>query len=339
VNPYEVLGVSKDSSEEDIKKAYRKLAFQYHPDRAIGDSESEKKFKEVQEAYDILSDPVKRSNYDNPHMGFSDPFDLFSNVFGFSAAPPKRNLDIFMALELSFWEAVRGCHKTISIRRFLECSKCRGTGAASMNNCNMCHGQGSISQRAGPMTIRTLCQKCSGQGQIIRDKCKACNGIGQDKVDATLDVNIPPHVHSGLRIRVEEHGNVEGGRKGDVIFVISVLPHEIFSRVNDDLVYTLPITYTQAVFGTIIKVPTLEDEVSLAIPPLTKSGSLLKVDKFGFKNVQTGVRGNLVVRIDIDVIDKMNYEVEWGQTMEKLASIEKQNMSPAMKAFKDKIKE
>lgn len=339
MNPYDTLEVSKDASIEDIKKAHRRLAILHHPDKNPGDADAERRFKEIQEAYDVLSDPVSRSNYDNPHSGgFTDPFDLFANVFGFSAPQQQKNLDILMELKLDFWEAVKGCKKVISIHRFSECQNCHGTGASSMDSCRMCHGQGSISQRSGPMVIRTTCPRCSGQGNIVKEKCVKCRGNGQDKIDGKVDVNIPPHVHNGLRMRVEGQGNIEGDRKGNVIFVVNIRPHEVFNRMNDDLVYVLPITYTQAVFGDTVKAPILDGETDLTIPPLTKGGTILKLNRHGFKNVQTGKRGNLLVKVEIDVIDRDDYDIEWGQLMERLAVVEGQNMTPTIKIFKDKTK-
>lgn len=338
-NYYDILEVTKEANQEEIKKAYRKLAMQYHPDRNIGDSEAEVKFKEVQEAYDILSDPQKKAMIDNPGMGgFGHSFfsDFFDNIFRAQQTHSPIQLNIQTELVITFWEAVKGCQKTVTVNRAKMCNTCQGSGAAERETCSYCQGTGKHIQRAGNMTVQTTCPTCGGAGQTKKKDCQPCNGQGIISESVNVQFNIPAGVSDNTGLRLEKQGNHFNGRIGDIIAHVRVQQHEIFERIGNNLVYVYPITYSQAVLGAEITVPTLNDDVVITIPKVTKTGTQFRVKDKGFTDLY-GKTGDLVVQVVIETIDYRD-ELGYKHLVEELNKWERANPSTNLKRFLEKTK-
>ena len=332
---YEVLGVDKSASDDDIKKAYRKLAMKYHPDRNPNDSEAEQKFKEVGEAYSVLSDPEKKSKYDQfghsafdgsggyGQGGFSgfdfggfDMGDIFSSFFGGGSSSrqsranaPIPGDDIGMRVMISFEEAVFGCKKEIKYARIQKCDDCSGTGAqkgTSPESCSKCGGSGQVrvQQRTafGIMQSTRACPDCNGTGKFIKTPCENCRGKGYVKVNKKLDVTIPAGIDDGQRIALRGQGNDgrNGGAAGDLIIEINVRPHAIFERDGLDVYAEVPITFAEAGLGATIKIPTLEGEMDLNIPEGTQTGTTFTVKNKGINAVNSKVRGHLYIKVTVE---------------------------------------
>ena len=341
---YEVLGVDKSASDDDIKKAYRKLAMKYHPDRNPDDKEAEQKFKEVGEAYSVLSDPEKKSKYDQfGHSAFDgsggygqggfggfdfggfDMGDIFSSFFGGGSAgrqsranAPIPGDDIGMRVMLSFEEAVFGCKKEIKYARVQKCDDCSGSGAqkgTSPESCSRCGGSGQIrvQQRTafGVMQSTRACPDCSGTGKFIKTPCENCRGKGYVKVNKKLDVTIPAGIDDGQRIALRAQGNDgrNGGAAGDLIIEINVRPHAIFERDGIDVYAEVPITFAEAGLGATIKIPTLEGDMDLNIPEGTQTGTTFTVKNKGICSVNNPkVRGNLFIKVAIETPKNLTEE-------------------------------
>ncbi|MBO8136724.1 MAG: molecular chaperone DnaJ [Desulfotomaculum sp.] len=326
---YEVLGVSKDASQEEIKKAYRKLARKYHPDANPGDKEAEAKFKEIAEAYAVLSDPDKRAKYDQfghagadgqgfegfdfggfeDFGGLNDIFDIFFGGGGHRRrGGPQRGADLKLNLELSFKEAAFGVEKDIQVPRTENCETCNGTGAApgsSPKTCGVCHGTGQVKQAAetpfGRIVQTRTCANCRGTGKVIEKLCPTCGGSGQVRRTRSIHVKIPAGVDNGSRIRLSgegEHG-LRGGPPGDLYIFISVRPHKIFKREGNDVYCEVSINFAQAALGDEITVPTLEGEAELKIPAGTQSGTIFRIRGKGVPYVNGGGRGDQHVRVKV----------------------------------------
>ena len=336
---YEVLGVDKSASEDEIKKAYRKMAKKYHPDLHPGDSEAEKNFKEVNEAYEILSDPTKKSRYDqfghagvDPNFGaggggasgfggfgdFGDLGDLFGSFFGggFGGGrtqnpnAPRRGADTSTTVNLSFEEAAKGCKKTIKVTRIENCTDCNGSGAApgtSPKTCPNCHGTGhiNVTQRTpfGAMQSTRVCDTCRGTGKIIDNPCKTCAGKGKVRRTKEQTIDIPAGVDDGQYVNIRGGGDMgsNGGPAGDLHVNISVRPHPIFERSGFDVFCEIPITYSQAVLGSKIVVPTLDGKVEFTIPAGTQNGDRFKLKGKGIQRLNYGGRGDQYVEVNIEV--------------------------------------
>ncbi len=330
---YEVLGLSKGASDDEIKKAYRKLAKKYHPDMNPGDKEAEEKFKEANEAYAVLSDPDKKAKYDqyghaafDPAMGGSgfggfDGFDfgdIFSSFFGGgmgggsqrSRNAPMRGEDLQYRVTLTFEEAAFGCKKDISYGRVEKCSECSGSGAAkgtSPETCPTCGGSGQVrtSQRTpfGVFQSTHACDNCRGTGKIVKSPCKNCNGKGYVKLQKKLTVTIPAGIDSGEYLRVTGQGNDgrNGGPAGDLIVAVTVRPHQIFERNGTTIYCDIPITFVEAALGAEIDVPTLEEPVKYTIPEGTQTGASFTVRGSGIASTRTGRRGDLVFTVSVEV--------------------------------------
>ena len=340
-NYYDILGVDKKATPEEIKAAYRKLAMKYHPDRNQGNEEAAEKFKEVNEAHETLSDQQKRAAYDyeleHPGMGgfgggfggfgggaggFEDISDIFSSFFGggFSggARSPQSQVgeDIQREMTLSFMDAAKGCRKTFAYMRNEPCSSCRGTGAkngTAYSTCSRCQGQGVIQQVQNTMfgrTIRqTVCPDCGGSGRKITDKCPDCKGKGAQRKETTVTIDIPAGVDNGSYMKKKGMGQAapNGGAPGDLIILFRVEPHKIFVREQFNLKVDLYVPYKTAALGGTVKVPTIDDTFDLNIPEGTQSGTVFTVRGKGIRSVRGGT-GNLIVRVIVEVPVKLSKE-------------------------------
>lgn len=324
---YEILGVSRTATEEEIKKSYRRLALKYHPDRNPGDKEAEERFKEAAEAYEVLSDPEKRAIYDRygheglastgfqGFRGFDDIFasfsDIFSDIFGFSNGTRGRTaarpgVDLRYDLSLSFMEAALGTTKEIEIEKYERCSVCKGHGTAPGTSpavCPRCRGRGQISQTSGFFSISTTCPHCHGYGQIITTPCPSCRGLGKQKVIKTLQVKIPAGVDTGSRLRLRGEGEEgeNGGPNGDLYVFIHVEEHEFFKRHDYDIYCRIPISFVQAALGATIEVPTLTGTERLKIPRGTQSGKVFRLKGKGIPHVKGFGRGDQIIETVITV--------------------------------------
>lgn len=346
---YEVLGVSKDASDADIKKAFRKLARKYHPDVNPGDKDAEAKFKEVNDAYATLSDPQKRAQYDQfghdaPNFGaggfggasgfggadFGDFGDIFNMFFG-GASPqgnsgPQRGSDLRYDLTISFEEAAFGAKKTISVDKWVACPTCKGTGAkpgTKPETCPRCHGTGRVTSMQqtpfGRMQTQTTCPDCGGTGKIIKEKCPDCGGTGRKRETKRLEVNIPAGVDSGTRLRMSGEGEAgeAGGPAGDLYIYIRVRPHPVFSRQDNDVFMDQPINMAQAALGDEIEVPTLEGRIKFTIPAGVQDGARFRLKGKGIRGMRYG-KGDQYVTVHIDTPKSLTDEQR--QLFERLAA-------------------
>jgi molecular chaperone DnaJ len=352
---YEVLGVSRDASESDLKSAYRKLALKYHPDRNPGDKSAEENFKEASEAYEVLRDRQKRQIYDQyGHQGlegsgfsgfggFEDIFssfgDIFEDFFGFggnrrSRSRAQRGADLRYDLELEFLEAAFGKETTIDIEKYEICLTCEGHGAepgTSPEICPQCGGAGQVGRSQGFFTIRTTCPQCRGAGQYISKPCKACQGSGKTRVRKTVSVKIPAGVDHGSRLRLSGEGEAggSGGPPGDLYVFIHVRPHDFFQREGTDVYCQVPISFIQAALGDTIKVPTLKGEQPLDIPKGTQPGERLRLRGEGIPALRNGQRGDLIIQMAIRTPTHLNKKQE--SLLKEFARLEKSKLTTKLK--------
>ena len=330
---YEVLGVSRGASEQELKSAYRKLAMQHHPDRNPDNPEAEDQFKLASEAYQVLSDPEKRAVYDRyGHAGLSgasgfDPSgfsgqdigDIFGDIFGEmfnmgasrGATRAQKGRDLRADISLTFEESVFGKQTEIKIRRMEACSTCRGTGAAAGRGptaCAQCGGRGQVRYQQGFFSVARACGACGGTGSVIVEPCKDCRGDGRQPKEHTINVTVPAGIEDGMRIRYQGEGDAgrSGGPTGDLYVVVSVHQHPFFEREGNDLHYVIPISFPQAALGAELPIPTLEGEVKLKIPEGTQSGRQFRLRNKGVPVLNDHGRGDLIVHVAVQIPTKLN---------------------------------
>ena len=366
---YETLGVAKNASEDEIKKSYRKLAMKYHPDRNPDSKESEEKFKEVKEAYEMLTNPEKREAYDryghagvDPNMGggggfggaggFGDAFgDIFGDIFGgggrgrSSGPQVYRGADLRYNLEITLEQAAHGFDTTIRVPSWDKCDTCHGSGAkpgTSPVTCSTCGGHGQVRMQQGFFSIQQTCPKCHGTGKIITDPCSPCGGAGRIKRNKTLEVKIPVGIDNGMRIRSSGNGEpgTNGGPSGDSYVEIHIKPHAVFQREGDDLHCEMPISFTKAALGGDIEVPTLSGKVSFTIPEGTQSGKTFRLKGKGIKGVRSGYAGDLFCHVAVETPVKLTEkQKDMLRDFEKLTTEGGAKHSPQSKTWKDKVKD
>lgn len=369
---YEVLGVERNASADEIKRAYRRLAMKYHPDRNPGDVEAEAQFKEASEAYEVLSNAERRSVYDKyGHQGLrgtpghdfrsmnvEDIFSMFNDIFGGGIGGGRarqrggvpRGYDLETEVELTLDEVLTGAKRDVEFKRLDICSTCSGSGAAPGSRpttCTTCGGQGQVAQAGlgGMFRMVTTCPHCRGRGSVVVDKCADCRGTGRVSVKRTLTVKIPAGIHDGQAVRVNSEGeppppeiSPDGrGIRGDLHVVVRIQDHKQFERDGDDLLIALPLAFTQAALGSTIEVPTLTDSVELDIPPGTQHGSIFRVPGEGLPNLRSGKRGNMVVITQLVVPRKLNEKQR--ELLADYARTEKLDVKAQNPTFWEKIRE
>ncbi|NVK42082.1 MAG: molecular chaperone DnaJ [Oceanospirillaceae bacterium] len=365
---YEVLGVSRDTSDRDIKKAYRRMAMKFHPDRNPGDAEAEDKFKEVNEAYEVLSDAQKKAAYDQyGHAGveqgaggfggggfdgsFSDIFgDVFGDIFGGAGgggrrrSSVQRGADLRYNLDLSLEEAVRGVEKTIKVPTLVPCDTCDGSGAkpgTSAKTCGTCGGHGQVRMQQGFFSVQQTCPTCRGEGKVISDPCGSCRGHGRVEKVKTLSVKIPPGVDTGDRIRLSGEGEAgsHGGPAGDLYVQVNVLQHPIFERDGRNLYCEVPISFVDAALGGELEVPTLDGRVKLRVPAETQTGKLFRLRNKGVSPVRGGPTGDLLVRVVVETpVNLTSRQKELLKEFQETAD-EGHKHSPKKSSFFDSVKQ
>lgn len=357
---YEILGVAKSASADELKKAYRKLAMQYHPDKNPGDKEAENKFKDINEAYDVLRDEQKRAAYDRfGHAAFEsggggggfgfDVGDIFDEMFGEMFGGGRRQqqasgrgADLRTDLEITMAEAFTGAEKTIRIVTSAQCKDCSGAGTASGSSpvaCPMCNGAGRVRAQQGFFTIERTCPSCQGMGRVIKDPCKSCGGAGRVRQERTLAVNIPAGVEDGTRIRLAGEGEagLRGAPAGDLYVMLSIKPHPLFQRQGANLFCRVPIPMTVAALGGDIEVPTIDGEAAkLSIDAGTQSGHQMRLRNKGMSVLRSKARGDLYVELAVETPVKLTKRQK--ELMEEFAK-ESDKCHPESSGFFDRIKE
>jgi len=369
---YEVLEVTRTAASEEVKKSYRRLAVKCHPDKNPGDPHAEERFKELGEAYDVLMDDQKRAAYDRfGHAafaqgnagagGFHDPFDLFREVFGGSAGGPggifeqffggagggtrearHRGSDLRYDLQIRLEEAASGCEKEIEITKLDACGRCAGSGAepgSRAASCPTCGGRGQVISSRGFFQVSQTCARCRGTGQIVEKPCKECAGEGRLENTSRIKLKIPAGIEDGSRLRSSRNGEagIRGGSPGDLYVVIHIKEHEIFQREEENLFCEIPVKFVTAAIGGEVRVPTLDGEGALKIPAGTQGGSLFKLRGKGMPSLSTGVRGDLMVRVLVEVPTRLNAEQK--RKLEEFAELMGDENTPLHKGFFEKAKE
>lgn len=370
---YEVLGVSRGASEDEIKKAYKKMARKYHPDLNPGDKTAEEKFKEVNEAYEVLSDADKKARYDqyghagvDPNFGaggfgggfdgsfdFGDLGDIFGSFFGggfgggrrTNPNAPQRGESIRMSIAISFEEAAFGCEKAVTVERYETCDTCHGNGCApgtSPEVCPDCHGTGTVQvRRQTPMGVfatSSPCPKCGGKGRIIHQPCKDCRGSGMVRKKKTIQASIPAGIDNGQTISIRGQGNAgkNGGPAGDLLITITVRPHELFRREGTSVLCEAPITFTQAVLGAELEIPTIDGKVKYTLPEGTQSGTAFRLKGKGIPSINGRGRGDQYVTVYIETPKNLNKEQK--EALKKFAETMGESNYEEQKKFFKKFK-
>jgi molecular chaperone DnaJ len=365
---YESLGLGKNASEDEIKKAFRKLAMKYHPDRTQGDKEAEEKFKTIKEAYDVLSDPEKKSAYDrfghagvDPNgrggmggAGFDDLGDIFGNIFGdiFGQGGGQRQggprvtrgADLRYRMDITLEQAAEGYKTEIRIPSWEICETCDGSGAkegTEASTCSMCHGAGNVNMRQGIFHMQQTCPTCHGSGKEIKDPCKSCDGVGRIRKHKTLEVEIPAGIDSGMRVRSGGNGEPgeNGGPPGDLYIDVMIKPHDIFTRDGDDLHCEVPMSFATAALGGTLTVPTLTGKGEIKIPEGTQTSKVFRLRGKGIKGVRGGYPGDLYCHVVVETPVRLSDEQK--DLLKKFAeSVEKDadKHSPQNKSWGDRLR-
>ena len=368
---YEVLGISKGASEDEIKKAYKKMARKYHPDLNPDNKEAEEKLKEVNEAYEVLSDPDKKARYDqyghagvDPNFGaggagfdgnfdFGDLGDIFGSFFGggfgggrrTNPNAPQRGESIRMSLAISFEEAAFGCEKEVTVDRMEECGTCHGSGCAAGTTpevCPDCHGTGTVQvRRQTPMGVfatSSPCTRCGGKGRIIHQPCKDCHGTGSVRKRKTIQATIPAGIDNGqtISIRGQGHAGKNGGPAGDLLITITIRPHELFRREGTSVLCEAPITFAQAVLGAELEIPTIDGKVKYTLPEGTQSGTTFRLKGKGIPSINGRGRGDQYVTVYIETPKNLNKEQK--EALKKFADTMGDNNYEERKKFFKKNK-
>ncbi len=364
---YEVLGVARGANEDELKKAYRRLAIQFHPDRNPGDKQAEERFKELNEAYQMLSDPERRAQYDRyGHaafqgaqgggfsgfdftQGFEEVFsDIFGDFFGTgrgrSRSRTRRGDDLRYDLEIEFEEAARGVEKVVKFQRLANCDECGGSrargGASGVRTCPNCRGTGQVRTQQGFFSIATTCGQCRGEGSIIADPCPKCQGQGRIRKHQSISVKIPPGVDNGSRLKLRGEGEAgfAGGPQGDLYVVIHVREHAMFARQDNNVVIEVPVSFAQAALGAEIEVPTLEGKVNLKVPSGTQSGKVFHLKGKGIVDLHGYGRGDQLVKILVETPRRLT--ARQRELLEEFAKLSGEDTHhPMAKGFVDKLKE
>ncbi|HEV8500036.1 MAG TPA: molecular chaperone DnaJ [Casimicrobiaceae bacterium] len=368
---YSVLGVNRDAAEDEIKKSYRRMAMKHHPDRNTGDKESEEKFKECKEAYEVLTDARKRAAYDQfGHAGvdqaaafgagargaegfggFADAFgDIFGEIFGQQRGGRGgngvyRGADLRYNLELSLEDAARGTEAKIRIPTLEQCATCHGSGAkpgTQPKQCPACHGRGEVRVSQGFFSLQQTCPQCHGRGKVIADPCATCEGAGRLRKHKTLSVKIPAGVDQDDRIRLAGEGEagVNGGPAGDLYVVVSLKPHSVFQRDGADLHCELPISFATAALGGELEIPTLDGHAKVKVPPETQTGQVFRLRNKGIRPVRGSVTGDLYCHVSIETPVKLTTkQKDLLREFEAITQLDPDAHSPRAKNFFDKVKE
>ena len=369
---YEILGVDRNAAGEEVKRAYRKLAVKFHPDKNPDDPHAEEKFKELGEAYDVLMDPDKRAAYDRfGHAAFAqggagfgrgdfhDPFEIFREVFGgggigggifetffggggTSAEDRQRGSDLRYDMQITLEEAAFGVEKEIEIEKLDTCDKCDGSGAEPGSrtiNCPTCGGRGQVISSRGFFQVSQTCPRCRGAGQIIEKPCRQCDGEGRVQKLSRVKLKIPAGIGEGSRLRSSRNGEagIRGGPQGDLYVVIHIKEHKVFQRDGDNLYCEVPISFSVAALGGEIDVPTLEGRAHLKVPPGTQSGQMFRLRGKGIANVNGRGRGDLLARLIVEVPSHLN--VEQRRKLEEFAELCGDENTPLRKSFFERAKE
>lgn len=346
---YKILGVSKDATQDEIKKAFRKLARKYHPDLNPGDKSAEEKFKEINEAYSVLGDPQRRAEYDRAGttfeqfggfegfkgFDFTEAFDfgdIFADIFGRRFEEPhyEKGEDIVVGVELTLEEAFNGVTKPINVSRSALCDLCGGSGAESFQTCQTCKGTGKVQTSKGFFKISSTCYDCHGTGKKIISICKKCSGAGRIVSIETLKVKIPSGVDNGSIVKLKGMGNAGkgGAPSGDLLIEISIIPHPLFKRKGDDIYLQLPVTFGEAILGTKVEVPTIDGTAIMKLPPGTQGGQRFKLSGKGFINPKTKQRGDLYV--DIKIVVPTDLPKDAMNAIKTIESLYKENPRKGM---------
>ncbi|UJP04379.1 MAG: molecular chaperone DnaJ [Nitrosomonas sp.] len=360
---YQVLGVNRDADEATIKKAYRKLAMKYHPDRNAGDVKSEEMFKEAKEAYEVLADSNKRAAYDQfghagvdpnaadrgGHQGFSDAFsDIFGDIFGGGRGTRSnvhRGADLRYNLEITLEQAARGTETKIRIPTMEKCDACQGSGSkpgTSPKACATCNGHGQVRMQQGFFSIQQTCPKCQGSGKVIANPCASCQGAGRIRQQKTLNIKIPEGVDDGDRIRISGEGEsgVNGGPPGDLYVVVHLATHSVFRRDGDHLHCEIPISFTAAALGGEIEVPTLDGHAKIKVPAETQTGKIFRLRGKGIKGVRSHDKGDLLCHVVIETPIKLTpRQKELLEELETISSKDGSRHSPRAKSWMDKARD
>ena len=364
---YEVLGINRDASEEDIKKAYRRLAMKWHPDRNPDNPKAEEHFKEAKEAYEVLTDPQKRPAYDQyghagvdpsaaggagagfGQSGFGDMFsDIFGEIFGGARGGRSnvfRGADLRYNLEIALEQAAHGFETKIRIPTLAECSTCHGSGAkpgTQPQTCSTCRGAGQVRVSQGPFSIAQTCPRCHGSGKMVAHPCAACSGAGRIKHQKTLSVKIPAGVDEGDRVRLSGEGEagVNGGPPGDLYVQVHLRPHPVFQRDHDDLHCEMPVSFATAALGGEIEIPTLDGSARIKVPNETQSGKTFRLRGKGIKGVRSQTHGDLLCHVVVET--PVNLTARQKELLLELEAIDQQESgkhNPRAKSWREKVKE